>query len=108
MNHEPIMNFLKNLQNYPEEKRKSLMKLFVILGSLIVIIIWLLLFPKGIEKNKKKEQDWLSNAIKDADKEMSGYGLKRFKKNIDELFNKKPLSQDEERTTESPRLPIEK
>lgn len=102
------MDFFKKLQNQPEEKRKSLMKLFVILGSLIVIIIWLLLFPKSIEKNKKKEQDWLSNAIKGTEKEMSGYGLKRFKENINELFNKKPLSQSEEKITEFPRLPVEK
>lgn len=83
------------------------MKLFVILSSLIIIIIWLLIFPKSIEKNRKKEKDWLYNAIKEVDKEMSGYGLKHFKKNIDELFNKKSFSQDKERTIKSPRLPIE-
>jgi Tfp pilus assembly protein PilO len=104
------VDFLKKIQNQPEEKRKSQMVFFVTIASLVVIIAWLLVFfPKSVEKNKKEgREDWLSKTAGEINKEISNKNFfGSFKENISKLTNKKTPAQDEKETAKNKRLPIE-
>lgn len=107
------MDFFKKWQTQSEEKRKAMMKLFVVLGSILVFFIWLLLLPFSLKKNKVKEsEDWLKKIKGDLSQGMIKENFFNFQKNIEKMMESKEKIRKEAKTKEKKakpkHLPLEK
>lgn len=111
------MKFLNKLQNQPEEKRRSLMKVSIVICAIIFFIIWLVVLPYTIKKNKSGKSDELNKALSELRGNLSNYNFSKFKEGVDRLKNIKDeqgknvnneQNINREKVVEGLRLPIEK